>query len=98
RPVCQVGAVSARLTRTGPRRPPRGSARAQDPTLRKPSWRAEQRPLDGLPGFWGGWLAALELVPQELIGDFVVELDLGGFDEAAEGAGAALGGGLLDLG
>ncbi len=40
----------------------------------------------------------LEFVPQGLVVDFVVVLDLGGFDEGAEQARAAVGGGLLQVG
>ena len=35
---------------------------------------------------------ALEEVPEELVVDLVVVLDFGGFDEGAQGAGAAVGG------
>src|SRR5271165_4419786 len=40
----------------------------------------------------------LEEVPEELVVDLVVVLDFGGFDEGAEGAGTAVGGGMFQIG
>src|SRR5262245_41827459 len=41
---------------------------------------------------------ALEQVPEELVVDFVVELDFLGFDDGAESTRAAVGGGALQFG
>ena len=50
--------------------------------------------MDGPFCFPNGKLI-LEEVPEELVVDLVVVLDFGCFDEGAEGAGAAVGGGAL---
>src|ERR1035441_5204813 len=53
------------------------------------------------PAFWPGlgrtaW--SLEQIPQELVVDLVVELNLLRLDESSQGAGAAVGGGFLQIG
>ena len=47
----------------------------------------------------GGWPSGsnLKQIPQELVVDLMVELDFLRFDEGSEGAGAAVGGGLLKV-
>jgi len=47
----------------------------------------------------GGWQGRsnLKQIPEELVVDLVVELDFLRFDEGSEGAGAAVGGGLLKV-
>lgn len=53
--------------------------------------------VDGPVCFPGG-KSALEEVPEELVVNLVVVLDFGGFDEGAEGAGAAVGGSAFEIG
>jgi hypothetical protein len=66
-----------------------------------PSYATEKMRQKKTPRFFGrgGWQSCsnLKQIPEELVVDLVVELDFLRFDEGSEGAGAAVGGGLLKV-